>query len=242
MPRDNLAVPSRGNRRRMSGTECLTYVISFAALRWRLCVREFSRRRCQDADLFPPIPGRQCYFFAALAGGRSSTARARRPWCSNVRPKSAVGKAAQHRRGGRTFLRLARMTVDGRFHRPVLLVPDVLSPARTHQLHAPNLLVDLDRIAVRIEPLPLVQDRQVVPALRLHGPLILVAAQRVGDFEDLAVHPQGGARTRATVSLPSPTGFPPACSAAFSRASARSIARWSTFSLSVTVSASPTAV
>ena len=32
------------------------------------------------------------YFFAALAGWRSSTARARRPWCSNVRPKSALEK------------------------------------------------------------------------------------------------------------------------------------------------------
>ncbi len=53
-----------------------------------------------------------------------------------------------------------------------------IAAARTDQLHAPDRPMDLHRVAVWIEPLPLVEDRQVVPAASLHRLLIMVAAER----------------------------------------------------------------
>src|SRR2546425_8233482 len=57
-------------------------------------------------------------------------------------PEASRGQARKRQGDGRTFLRLARVAIDRRFHGLELLVPDVRPTARTNKLCFPQLLVE----------------------------------------------------------------------------------------------------
>src|SRR6266446_2678606 len=122
-------------------------------------------------------------FFGSTTGpGSGSTLQhhpCRKALILESQPQIGRGHAGQREKFSRTFLWLAGMPVNGRFHCLPLGVPDVGAAAGADELRLPKSLVQLDRITFWIEPLPFIEDRQVVPAKKLLGGLIVIARQPV---------------------------------------------------------------